>query len=73
MHLYHRPVYRSVNEWIKSAQALHNAYKEMKNDIQLDAEIKRLEYKYLKRHLIDDVGEDDAERILYEHGFESSI
>lgn len=69
MHICHRPVYRSVGEWLHDTQLLHSAYREMKNDVQLEAEINRLEYKYLKQHLIGMVGEDDAERILHEHGF----
>ncbi len=73
MHLCRRPVYRSVSEWLRDTQILHKAYRDTKEDSRLDAEIRKLEYKYLKTHLIDNVGEDEAERILYEHGFESSI
>lgn len=69
MNSYRRPFYRDVNEWIKDTRTLHSAYKDMKNDILLHAEIKRLELIYLKKHLISNVGKDEAERILYEHGF----
>jgi len=69
MHMCHKPAYRSVNEWLKDTQTLHSAYREMKNDVELEAEVRRLEFEYMKRHLINNVGDDEAERILYEHGF----
>ena len=68
MHIFHKPPYRSASEWFHDTQLLHEAYSEMRADRLLDAEIDQLEFKYLKKHLIGLVGEDDAERILREHG-----
>ena len=70
VYLNKRPAYRGINEWMRDKQTIRKAYKKMRDDMQLDAEIRRLEYEYFKKYLIDDAGEDEADRILYEHGFE---
>lgn len=68
MHIFHKPQYRSTSEWIYDLKLLYTAYSEMKSDKLCDTEINQIKFKYLRKHLTALIGEEDADRIIREHG-----
>lgn len=59
----------SVADWIRDNNNFMEAYKAAGRDPALKAEIMQLEKKYIRQHLVELVGEDDADRIMFEKGY----
>ena len=60
---------RSIADVLKDNQLFIDAYNAAKRDKELAAETEQLEKKYVRQHLIEMVGEDEADRILSERGY----
>lgn len=69
MHYYTGLTANNVRNWIKDNQMFMDAYHAAERDKELKAEVKQLEKKYIRQHLIELVGEDEADRIMTEKGF----
>lgn len=63
------PPARSVTDYLKDNRLFIDAWNAAKRDEELKAEIEQLERKYVRQHLVEMVGEDDADRILSERGY----
>lgn len=69
MHWLAMPPVRSVADYLKDNRLFIDAWNAAKRDEELKAEIEQLERKYVRQHLIEMVGEDEADRILSERGY----
>ena len=69
MHYFALPKNKALKGWIMDNQVFMDAYHAAARDRTLKAEIERLEIKYIRQHLVDLVGEDEADRIIQERGF----
>ena len=63
------PPARSVADYLKDNRLFIDAWNAAKRDEELKAEIEQLERKYVRQHLVEMVGEDEADRILSERGY----
>ena len=59
----------SAADWIRNNNNFIDAYNAANRDPALKAEIYQLEKKYIRQHLVELVGEDDADRIMSEKGY----
>lgn len=60
---------RSIADILKDNQLFIDACNAAKRDKELAAETEQLEKRYVRQHLIEMVGEDEADRILSERGY----
>lgn len=60
---------KTIDEWIRDNKLFLDAYHAADRDEQLKAEIHELELKYIRQHLAEIAGEDEAERIMTERGY----
>lgn len=60
---------KSFAEFLKENQLFIDAWNAAKRDPTLKAECEQLERKYVRQHLVELVGEDDADRIMSERGY----
>lgn len=63
------PPVRSVADYLKDNRLFVDAWNAAKRDEELKAEIEQLERKYARQHLVEMVGEDEADRILSERDY----
>ena len=69
MHFFCKPKNKPLSDWIRDNHLFVDAYYAAYRDERLKVEIEQLELKYIRHHLIDQVGEDEADRIMSERGF----
>lgn len=58
-----------ISDWIRDNNNFMDAYNAANRDPALKAEISQLERKYIRQHLTELVGEDEADRIMFEKGY----
>ena len=58
----------NVKQWIHDNELLIDAAHAVNRDETFHAEVKQLEKKYLKKHLAEIAGDEQAERIIAERG-----
>ena len=63
----------SMKKWINENRLFVDAYYAANRDEHLKAEIEILERKYIRKHLIEAVGKEDADRIMSERGYLSGL
>lgn len=59
---------KSYTAWLEDNRLFMDAYHATERDPAFKNEIKNLEVKYIKKHLVELAGEENAERILAENG-----
>lgn len=69
MHYYTGLTTTSMRDWLHDNRLFLDAYYAANRDEALKAEIRQLEVKYIRMHLVELVGEDNANRIMSERGY----